>query len=444
MNQDEKHISSRRIFLRGVAAVSAAHLLPAEALAGFSSNELPPVRAITRGPKFHWFGYYDKLQFDSSSRFVLGMQVDFEHRTPEPNDVVEIGMVDLQDNDRWITLGESRAWNWQQGCMLQWVPGSKSEVIWNDRAGEKFVSHILDVKTRKKRTLPAPIYNLSFDGRTAIAPDFRRLNEVRPGYGYAGLPDPNRAELMPDDAGLWRIDVATGKQQMLFSFADIARYPYLEGYGKAANDPAKAKHWFNHLLFSPEGNRFIFLHRWRVITGRESRQDLAGGGKWSTRMFTADRDGRSLHVLDPYGRTSHFIWRDPAHVCAWAWHPSHGEKFYLYKDKTDKVEVVAPDVMTVNGHNTYLPGTNNEWILNDTYPDRERIQHPYLYNTPSGRRVQLGHFHSPPAYTGEWRCDLHPRSSPDGRKVVIDSPHGGQGRQMHLIDVDRIVKDTSA
>ena len=25
--------------------------------------------------------------------------------------------------------------------------------------------------------------------RTAVAADFRRLNDVRPGYGYAGVPD---------------------------------------------------------------------------------------------------------------------------------------------------------------------------------------------------------------------------------------------------------------
>lgn len=429
---------SRRKFMSGFAGMAAA--LP---LLKKSSEKLPPVRAITRGPKFHWFGYYDKLQFDPTSRFVLGMAVDFEHRTPGPDDRIQVGMVDLGDRDRWIELGTSRAWNWQQGCMLQWLPGSNSEVIWNDRQGGGFVSHILDVKTKKKRTLPAPIYNLSPDGRIAIAPDFRRLNEVRPGYGYAGVIDSRREELAPADAGLWRMDTTTGEQRLLFSFADLARYPYLEGYGKAANDPAKAKHWFNHLLFAPDGKRFIFLHRWRVITGRENRQELAGGGKWSTRMFTADADGKDLYVLDPYGKTSHFIWRDPEHVCAWAWHPSRGEKFYLYKDKTDRVEVVAPDVMTVNGHNTYLPGTANRWILNDTYPDRERLQHPYLYHVPTGERVALGHFHSPPQYTGEWRCDLHPRSSPDGTKVVIDSPHAGQGRQMYLIDVGGIVRSKS-
>ena len=114
----------------------------------------PPVRTITRGPKFHWFGYYDKRQFDPTNRFVLSNQVDFQHRTPKPDDVIQVGMVDTGDGDRWIELGESRSWGWQQGCMLQWLPGSKREVIWNDRKDDQFVSHVLDVNTRKKRTLP--------------------------------------------------------------------------------------------------------------------------------------------------------------------------------------------------------------------------------------------------------------------------------------------------
>ena len=65
---------------------------------------------------------------------------------------------------------------------------------------------------------------------------------------------------------------------------------------------------------------------------------------------------------------------------------------------------------------------------------RRLVMHYGIY-----RRYPLGHFRSPPAYTGEWRCDTHPRFSPDGRKVVIDSPHGGNGRQMYLIDASAIV-----
>ena len=116
------------------------------------------IRQITRGPKHHWFGYYDKLQFDPSSRFVLGMQVDFEHRSPKADDQIEIGMVDLQKNDSWVKLGKSSAWCWQQGCMLQWIPGSLNEIIWNDRKDGQFISRIMNVVTRKMRTLPHPVY----------------------------------------------------------------------------------------------------------------------------------------------------------------------------------------------------------------------------------------------------------------------------------------------
>ncbi|MHC4146351.1 MAG: twin-arginine translocation signal domain-containing protein, partial [Planctomycetota bacterium] len=152
---------SRREFLQGTAVGLALSGLAGAATGADSRVEkLSAVRAITRGPKFHWFSYYDKLQFDPSCRYVLGMEVDFEHRSPKPDDVIKVGMVDLNNGDRWKELGESRAWCWQQGCMLQWRPGSKSEVIWNDRQDDRFVCHILDVHSGRKRTLPHPVYTL--------------------------------------------------------------------------------------------------------------------------------------------------------------------------------------------------------------------------------------------------------------------------------------------
>ena len=378
------------------------------------------MRRLSRGPKFHWFGYYDKWQFDPTNRYVLGNQVDFQNRTPAPDDVIRVGMFDLQKNDVWTELGESRAWNWQQGCMLQWLPGSKSEVVWNDREGDQYVARIVDVKTGKRRTMPAPVYGISPDGKWAVAPDFRRLHHLRPGYGYAGLPDPNRDVLAPNDAGIWSTDLRSGKTELIIPISLVAGIP-AEGL-----DSENSKHWFNHLLVSPDGHRFIFLHRWQ---GPQHRSFV-------TRMFTSAPDGKNLYVLDRYGRTSHFIWRDPKHVLAWAQHPSHGEKFYLYRDQTQQVQVIGPDVMTVNGHCTYLPG--NRYILNDTYPDRQRLQHVYLYDTKNQRRMPVGDFLLPSEYAGEWRCDTHPRFSRDGRTVCIDSAHEG-GRQLYLIDISSLV-----
>jgi hypothetical protein len=414
---------TRRTFLKS-AALSLGAAAPARSLfAAEAKEELPPIRTITHGPKFHWFAYYDKLQFDPGVRYALSNEVDFEHRSPTADDAIKVGMVDLKAGDRWIELGESRAWCWQQGCMLQWRPGSETEVLWNDREGDRFVCHILDVETRKKRTIPHPVYTVSPCGKWAVAPDFRRVNDMRPGYGYAGLPDPHKDELAPEESGIFRVDLETGQEKLLLSLAEIVRIPF-EKY-----DLTGAKHWFNHLLVSPDGSRFEFLHRWR----------MEGLKSFGTRMLTAAADGSDVRVIDPSGYTSHFIWRDPNHILAWSRADSHGDAFYLYEDRQGgKVEVVGEGVMTVNGHCTYLPG--NEWILNDTYPQgQERHQNPYLYHVATGRRVPLGHFHLPKEYSGEWRCDTHPRFSPDGKLVCLDSPHTGEGRQLHLIDISGIV-----
>ncbi len=200
-------------------------LLPATLLSAAPSEAEPPrldllaiptvdpslvkMRAVTHGPKFHWFGYYNKYQIDSSGRYLLTMEANFEHRSPKPEDTVKIGMVDLADGDRWIELGESRAWSWQQGCMLQWRPGSESEILYNDREGDKFVCRILDANTRKLRTLPLAIEHVTADGKRAVCADFRRIADTRPGYGYAGVPDPYRKVMAPDEIGVWSMDLDT-------------------------------------------------------------------------------------------------------------------------------------------------------------------------------------------------------------------------------------------
>jgi hypothetical protein len=407
-----------------------------------------PIRRITHGPKHHWFGYYDKLQVDPSGRYALAMEVNFEGRSPGPDDEIRVGMVDLNDGDHWIELGRSLAWCWQQGCMLQWIPGSKRTAVWNDREGGRFVSRLLDVLSGQERTLPLAVYTLSPDGRTALSTDFRRLNDVRPGYGYAGCTDPFAENPAPRESGIWSMDLETGEHRLLLSLAQIRELPLPRSVAPSRN-PLKgalrpvaerlglrgprpdllfrrAKHWFNHILFAPDGGRFVFLNRWR----------FPGTTGFLTRMLTANLDGGDIRVVDDYGLTSHFIWRDPQTLLAWSGHPSYGNAFYLYPDMNTEVfpEPVGLGVMTSNGHCTYLPG--GRWILNDTYPlAEERMQQLYAYDTLSERRVELGAFHNPPAYCGEWRCDLHPRATPDGRRVLIDSAHEGLGRQIYLIEI---------
>ena len=189
---------NRRQFLSTLALGSLA-------ARGQEALKFPPTRVITKGPGFHWFAYYDKLQFSPDNRFVLSNKVSFEHRSPTADDEIEVGMVDLQEKDKWIPLGKSRAWCWQQGCMLQWIPGTESKVIWNDREKDRFVSHILDVKTGEKNTIPSPVYALAPTGKEAVSCDFARVADCRPGYGYAGIKDRFFNDMAPAGSGVTHV-----------------------------------------------------------------------------------------------------------------------------------------------------------------------------------------------------------------------------------------------
>lgn len=378
-----------------------------------------PVRTITHGPAHHWFGYYDKYQFDVTNRYVLGMEVAFEHRSPKADDEIKLGVIELQAGDKWTEFGSSTAWGWQQGCMLQWRPGFASQVLHNDRGDDHFVCRVHDLDSGETRTLDHPIYTVSPAGDVAMSADFRRINDMRPGYGYVGFPDPAADQLAPEDTGVFRVDLESGEGTLVKSLAEIA------AFGKMPEDTSQAKHYVNHLLFNTDGSRLIFLHRWRFPNSG-----------FRTRMLTIAPDGSDMRVIDANGTTSHFIWKNADEILAWS-RQAAGSGFYVFTDATDpQPRIVGGDVMTRDGHCTYVPGT--EWIINDTYPDGERNQTVYLYHPERNEKLILGKFKSPREYRGEWRCDTHPRVSRDGKSIVIDSPHTGEGRQMHLIDISSI------
>lgn len=412
-------LSTRRQFLTTLGAASLTARFQGEA-----TNTFAPVRQITQGPGFHWFGYYDKLQFSPENRFVLSNRVSFEHRSPTAEDEIEVGMVDLHEKDRWIPLGTTRAWCWQQGCMLQWIPGTASKVIWNDREKDRFVSRILDVNTGDKHTLPSPIYSLSPNGREAVSCDFARVADCRPGYGYAGLRDRFFHDMAPEGSGVSHVNLETGETKLLITHRQLA------DTGAVLSNHPESKHHAYHLLCSPSGARFILLHRWTQPKGPHL-----------TRLITAAMDGTDLRIVIPNGYVSHFIWRDPTHILSQAkgWLGNQGWGDFLFEDKDSGiVEEIGRGVLDPGGHLTYL--RDNEWILNDTYPiGDQRLQTPHLFHVKTNRRIDLGEFSLPPIYRGEWRVDNHPRASRNEQLVCIDSAHTHQGRQLYLIDISKVV-----
>ncbi len=382
--------------------------------------QLLSARAVTSGPYHHFFGYYDKQQWDATGRYMLGLEVKFINRPPTPADSAVVGMVDTADGNLFISLDETSAWNWQQGTMLQWLGSApKRLIIYNAREGDRFVSKIRDVHSGQVRTLPRPIYAVTRDGKAALSLNFSRVARTRPGYGYVGLPDPGEGNPHPSDDGIWWMNLGTEEARLIVSLDQMAHFEPHPTMGNAT-------HWFNHLLPNPDGSRFVFLHRWRQP-----------GDRYTTwhRMFTANPDGSELHMVVD-GMVSHFEWRDETHILAWARQEGRGDHYYLFTDRTGAAEIVGEGILTSDGHCSYSP--DKRWILTDTYPDRQHTRTLILYRVPNGPRIDIGRLFAPPELEGEIRCDLHPRWSRDGTKVCIDSAHEGD-RQMYVVDVRDIV-----
>ncbi|MGQ9730058.1 MAG: hypothetical protein ACUVX8_02175 [Candidatus Zipacnadales bacterium] len=382
------------------------------------SNDMEVVCATPR-THHHFFGYYDKFPWDVTGRYLLALGIDFIDRPPTPEDKARIEMIDLAEDGKSILLDETLAWNWQQGTMLQWLGTAPDRlIIYNAREGDRYVSIVRDVFTGETRQLPRPVYAISRDGRQAVTLNFSRVHRHRPGYGYNGVPDAWETDPHPAEDGIYWMNLTTGENRLIISLEQIVNL----GHDDTMDNTS---HWFNHLQFNQDGSRFIFLHRWKNPRG------------WYTRLFTAAPDGSDIYCLNDHEMTSHFDWRSPTQVLAWARRHDTGDHYYLFTDQSERIEMLGEGILTSDGHCSYSP--DGRWILTDTYPNKEHLRTLLLYRPEDERRVDIGHFYAPPELAGEIRCDLHPRWNRDGTQVCFDSAHEGE-RQMYIIDVSAITR----
>ncbi len=412
-------------------------------------SNFAPIRRVGDVNAHHFFGYYNKSNFDGSDTRLLAQQTDQFTGDLTGVEVARIGYFDLRGNERFHQIGTTTTWNWQMGSQLQWV-GDSNRVIWNTRATEAgrntpypdFCSTLKDLDSGKQCELPLPAYVLAPDGSYALSVNFSRFMVTHRTIGYPATQREPELQRAPDDDGIYRMEIPSGEYQMILSLAQLRAFQPVTSMDKAI-------HWITHLEANPSGSRFLFIHRWTERVEDETC--------FLHRLFTVNGDGSDLRLLecsdhplpqlvadfDPdavgtfeYEKSeyqiSHPMWKSDEEIIVWGPHDGRIH-YHLYNDQTGQVEVVGPDVLTENGHMTY--SHNGRWILSDTYPDavtNERIL--FLYDSESGTRHDLGSFYTPPDMGKHNRCDLHPRWSHDNQSVCIDSVHKGS-RQLYIVDV---------
>ena len=363
-----------------------------------------------------FFGYYTRSPWNRKGD-ILFQETRGRGTRPSLKHPLVVKLFRRSTN-KVIPVGETHAWNWQQGCMLQWLGPEGDRLIYNtyDVRDDAYRSVVVELATNHTRRICRPIYSLNPQGTLALTLNFSRLATLRPDYGYFNKKTPEKLTLSED--GIWAINPIRNESRLILSLKDLIEFEHLP-------DMDGAEHKLNHIDIAPDGKRFLFLHRWFTDRGK------------MTRLLTADVDGRNLYALADDEMVSHCIWKNERQILAWARKKGIGDRYFLFTDQSPECQIIGEGHLTEDGHPSFSP--DGQWLLTDTYPGRNRMSSLLLFDLDREHLLDLGSFFQPYRFSGEIRCDLHPRWSPDGRFVSFDSCHSGK-RKFYVLDLTEIVR----
>ena len=105
-------------------------------------------RRVTEGPHDHLFASYFAIDsWSPNKRYISVLETDLNGRLPEAGERCTLGLVDLEDGNRFIPVTTTACWNFQEATMAHWM--NDDEIIFNDLRDGKFVAVVMNWKRRR-------------------------------------------------------------------------------------------------------------------------------------------------------------------------------------------------------------------------------------------------------------------------------------------------------
>ncbi len=402
----------------------------------------------TSHPEYaEWFGYYNYDTLSEDKTKLLCGRAAFDGRALTKEDTIELGWYDVPDG-QWHSIGFTDSFNWQQGAMLQWVPGHKDWVIYNFSDKTHFKSALCNIVTGERKIVDFPVYGLTPDGRYSVSLNYERSYWCR-AYHYQPVANPAYDVPVAEDDGIFLVDLQENTVRRIIAIQDVIAASWDKDFGEA-------KHWLEHIMVSPSGKRIAFLHRYTL------------GDGYRTRLMIADIDGENLQAIPGWNtyEWSHFGWDGDEAFAIYSVKRSNVMAAYSKNMQTDGgirrklmrlarklIKPLLPKRMmqqihastscyqyytlnengfalkenidhpffNIDGHPTFIGGN---YMLTDTYPGTNQYQNLLVYNTRTKKCLKLGSFYA--CFKGNpASCDLHPKVSRDGQYVAVDTAHAG-------------------
>lgn len=378
-------------------------------------NESLKIEAFNNLKSTDFFGYYNLSPWQVNSNRAIFLRHTSKKKTPSLNLPVEVV---YKDNIELKVLDVNYAWNWQQGCMLQWF--DSENIIYNHCATPrgKVNTRIFNVGLNKlEAEIEWPYYTLSHNRQFALSLNFMRLNQLRPEYGYSCMHYKANISRHNSD-GVFYMDLKNVSAKLLVTLDEIVAFNHTD-------DMNNAIHKINHLDINPDDSKVMFLHRWFV------------NGVKRTRLLVYDLFTNKLTYIHGDEMVSHCCWLNNDTILGFCKFSGVGNRYAIFDLKNQKKEILN-NLPHIDGHPSKSP--MSDWIVTDTYPNKMRMSKLIIYNYKTDKLITIGEFYQPCAFVKEQRIDLHPKWSPDGKVLAFESGHSGK-RKLYSINISDFLNE---
>ncbi|MCF6453903.1 glycosyl transferase [Vibrio sp. MMG022] len=369
------------------------------------------VHCIEKSDYETFFGYYDKCPDNGNGLILVHLSKGDTSKKPRKFTEVELNVYDLNTQSFILEHPiQTSAFNWQQGSRAHWV--NESTFIYNDYVDGKYKAIEYSLIDKKRVNIyDFPVQD-SYKEEYFLSLNYEILSVLRPDYGYF-----SHGDSINEDRGIYQCNIGTDTTSSIVSLEKVLSYEFPEPKGSY-------EHKLNHIMISPDGSKFIFMHRYY----NESKQRF-------DRLLLADRNGNLLKVLSKGDMVSHCYWTNNDEVLGYLTGPGGVDKYWKINIHTGNYSSFDEfnNVLSADGHPSV--SINGEY-LTDTYPDKSRMQSLYYLNDSMEKAENIASLYHSFKFSGETRCDLHPRFSSDAKYVFFDTVFNNK-RKLAFIKLDK-------
>ncbi|MAH97798.1 MAG: hypothetical protein CMA12_00405 [Euryarchaeota archaeon] len=167
--------------------------------------------------------------------------------------------------------------------------------------------------------------------------------------------------------------------------------------------------YINHQTFSPKQTKIAYFY---TILKKNNQRQI------HFYYYCLKKKKNFLINVSKSNLISHYCWKNEDEILFTMKIKNKQYSYVLYNIKKNKSKILS-SILNNDGHPMFNP-KNKDLFVSDTYPNLLGFQKLFIFSLNKKKILWKKFIYSPYKFKGVIRCDLHPRWSNDGKKILID------------------------